>query len=141
VSYPPAEFSPPPTSGTTGGDHTVMNKRSMGSEGEQLAARFLQEKGYEIIERNYRFGRGEMDLIAKEGNDLVFIEVKARRSSEYGAPEESITVAKEAQLKRVADGYLSEHDIEDQNCRFDIVTITYEHGAPVINLIQNVFLG
>jgi putative endonuclease len=118
-----------------------MNKRSMGTEGEQLAAKFLQDRGYEIIERNYRFGRGEIDLIAKEGPDLVFIEVKARRTFQYGAPEESITVAKEAQLKRVADGYLSERNIENQSCRFDVVTITYEHGAPVIDLIQNVFLG
>jgi putative endonuclease len=113
----------------------------MGTEGESLAAQFLEAKGYTILEKNYRFDRGEIDLVAKDGQELVFIEVKARRSREFGAPEESVTPAKEAQLKKVAEGYLYEHSIENQSCRFDVVTITYQDGRPVLRLIQNAFLA
>ena len=116
-----------------------MNRRSKGTEGEVLAAQFLNDRGYTILERNYRFGRGEIDLIAKDGAELVFVEVKARHSSAYGAPEESITRSKEAQLKKVAEAYLFERNIENQSCRFDIVAVTYQHGAPVLRLIQNAF--
>jgi putative endonuclease len=118
-----------------------MSRRSKGTEGENLAAKFLEEKGYSILERNYRFERGEIDLVAREGSDLVFVEVKARHSQDYGAPEESVTTAKEAQLKKVAEGYLYEHNIENQSCRFDVVTITYQRGAPVLRLIHNAFLA
>ena len=118
-----------------------MNKRSTGAAGENLAAMFLKERGYEILERNYRFDRGEIDLVAREGQELVFVEVKTRHSDLYGAPEESVTPAKEAQLKKVAEGYLYEHQIEGQSCRFDVVTITYQDGRPVLRHIQNAFLG
>jgi putative endonuclease len=118
-----------------------MNRRAKGTEGENLAAQFLEKKGYSILERNYRFDRGEIDLVAKEGQELVFVEVKSRRSHAYGAPEESVTPAKEAQLKKVAEGYLYEHNIENQSCRFDIVTITYHRGSPVLRLIHNAFLA
>ena len=116
-----------------------MNRRSKGTEGEHLAAQFLEQRGYTIIERNYRFGRGEIDLVAKDGNELVFVEVKARHSQQYGDPEESITPAKEAQLKKVAEGYVYEHNIENQSCRFDVVTIMYQGGTPVLRLIHNAF--
>jgi putative endonuclease len=116
-----------------------MSKRSKGTEGEDLAAQLLTKSGYTILERNYRFGRGEIDLVAKDGEELVFVEVKARHSSAYGAPEESITRSKEAQLKKVAEAYLYERHIENQSCRFDIVAITFQRGAPVLRLIQNAF--
>jgi len=118
-----------------------MNRRSKGTEGENLAARFLEKQGYAILERNYRFDRGEIDLVARDGKELVFVEVKARHSKLYGAPEESITPAKEVQLKKVAEGYLYEHNIENQSCRFDVVTITYQRGVPVLRLIQNAFFA
>jgi putative endonuclease len=116
-----------------------MNRRSVGTEGEDLAATLLEERGYTILKRNYRFGRGEIDIVAREGEELVFVEVKSRRSSQDGAPEESITLGKESQLKKVAEGYLLEHDIVNQSCRFDVVTITYQKGVPALQLIQNVF--
>jgi putative endonuclease len=118
-----------------------MSKRSIGTEGETLATDFLTKKGYTILERNYRFGRGEIDIIAEQGSDLVFIEVKSRRSAQYGSPEESVTLKKESQLKRVADGYLLERGIENQSCRFDVVAITFQKGVPEFHLIQNVFVA
>ena len=118
-----------------------MNKRSKGAAGETLAAEFLKAKGFVILERNYRFDRGEIDLVARDGQELVFVEVKTRHSNTYGAPEESVTPAKEEQLKKVAEGYLYEHQIEGQSCRFDVVTLTYQDGSPVLRHIQNAFVG
>jgi putative endonuclease len=116
-----------------------MNKRAEGTKGEDLAAAYLERSGYRIIERNYRFERGEIDLIALEGDELVFIEVKARRSAAFGLPQEAITPQKEEQIKKVAEGYLFEHQIEDQACRFDVVAIAYERGRADIQLIRNAF--
>lgn len=81
-----------------------MSRRSKGMEGENLAAQFLEERGYAILERNDRFDRGKIDLIAKHRQQLVFIEVKARHSQQYGSPEESVTFAKVAQLKKWPKG-------------------------------------
>ncbi len=114
-----------------------MNKHQKGRLGEDLAARFLEGKGYRIIERNYRYDRGEIDIIAQEGKDLVFVEVKLRETEAFGTPEESITPFKEEQLKKVAEGYLFEHNLEDQACRFDVVAITFVDGKPSIRVLLN----
>lgn len=114
-----------------------MNKHQKGRLGEDLAARFLEEQGYRIIERNYRYDRGEIDIIAQDGTILVFVEVKSRESASSGPPEESVTPSKEEQLKKVAEGYLFERNIEHQPCRFDVVAITIVDGKPGIRLLQN----
>jgi putative endonuclease len=116
-----------------------MNKRAEGTRGEELAAAYLERIGYRIIERNYRFDRGEIDLIAQDGDELVFIEVKARRSGAFGLPQDAVTPQKEEQIKKVAEGYLFEHQIENQACRFDVVAIAYERGGTDIELIRNAF--
>jgi putative endonuclease len=116
-----------------------VNKRAEGAKGEDLAAAYLERNGYQILERNYRFDRGEIDLIAREGDDLVFIEVKARRSGEFGLPQEAVTPQKEEQLRKVAEGYLFEHQIENQACRFDVVAIAYTRGRPDIEVIRDAF--
>lgn len=121
---------------TTG---TGLNRRKEGSFGEELAAEFLQKNGYLILERNYRFGRGEIDLIAKDGEELVFVEVKARRSISYGPPEDAITPAKERQILAVAEGYLYEKKIDIQPCRFDVIAIRYVKGKADIRHIKNAF--
>jgi putative endonuclease len=114
-----------------------MNKHQKGRLGENLAAQFLEGKGYRIIERNYRYDRGEIDIIAQDGKDLVFVEVKLRETEAFGSPEESITPFKEEQLKKVAEGYLFEKNLEDQPCRFDVVAITFVDGKPKIRILQN----
>ncbi|MEK6757331.1 MAG: YraN family protein [Bacteroidota bacterium] len=116
-----------------------MNSRKEGSRGEDLAAEYLAKNGYSILERNFRFERGEVDLIARDGDELVFIEVKARRSDAFGLPEDAITPQKEEQIKRVAEGYLFERQIENQACRFDVVAITYNQGKSDIRIIRNAF--
>lgn len=116
-----------------------MNRRARGTSGENLAVEFLEKKGYRILERNYYFARGEIDIIADDRGTLVFIEVKARRSSAYGEPEEAISMRKRRQLRKVAQGYLYTRKIEDRECRFDVVAIKYLEQGPEIRHLENAF--
>jgi putative endonuclease len=116
-----------------------VNRRIQGKAGEDLAAEFLERNGFKIIERNYRFQRGEIDLIAEEGNELVFVEVKSRRSTIFGAPEDAVTEEKQEQVHTVADGYLFEHNIDDRPCRFDVVAIEFKYGRAEIHHIRDAF--
>ena len=116
-----------------------MNTRKRGTQGEDAAVGYLARKGYRILERNFRFDRGEIDIVAEDHNQLVFVEVKARRSTIFGDPEEAITEAKCRQLRKVAEGYLFEHNLDDQNCRFDVVAVEYESNVPVIRHIEDAF--
>jgi putative endonuclease len=117
-----------------------MSQRSKGLEGESLAAAYLEQQGYRILERNFRFGHGEVDLIARDGDELVFVEVKTRHGENFGTPEEAMTPKKEALMKKVAEGYLHVHRIDQQACRFDVVAITFAEGEPRIRLIRDAFL-
>jgi putative endonuclease len=116
-----------------------INRRILGKAGEDLAARFLEQQGFIIIERNYRFERGEIDLIAEDGEELVFVEVKARRSTAYGAPEDAVTEEKQEQVHAVAEGFLFERDIDNRPCRFDVVAIEYRNNNTDIRHIKNAF--
>ena len=116
-----------------------MNTRKRGEQGESTAVDYLQKKGYRILERNFRYERGEIDIVAKDHNELVFVEVKARHSKLFGDPEESITEAKCRQLWKVAEGYLFKHDLEDQHCRFDVVAIEYQNNVPVVRHLIDAF--
>lgn len=120
----------------------TTSTKKFGDEGEELAVELLVNKGYEIIKRNYRFGKGELDIIAKDPNEegLVFIEVKSRKSLEYGYPEESITKSKIKQLKRIAELYLFENNIKEILCRFDVIAILMPPGEkPQIQHYVNAF--
>jgi putative endonuclease len=116
-----------------------INRRTQGKAGEDLAASFLERNGLKILERNYRFERGEIDLIAEEGDELVFVEVKARRSKMYGSPEDAVTEEKQEQVHAVADGYLFERDIDNRPCRFDVVAIEFKNGKAEIRHTRDAF--
>lgn len=94
-----------------------------GRRAEERAAEFLRSLGYQILARNYRWRGGEIDLIAREGNCLVFVEVKARSSRTYGLPEEAITPGKRQRLLRTARRYLQQHPTE-LLVRFDVVALS-----------------
>jgi putative endonuclease len=116
------------------------NNKSFGNEGEDIASDYLKKNGYEIIERNYRFHKGEIDIVAKdnETNYLVFIEVKSRKSLEYGEPEYAITPAKAKQLKRMANYYLLDNHVKNIDCRLDVITILFTPAnPPLINHYKN----
>lgn len=114
------------------------NKRT-GDEGEAVACQFLTRHGLQILERNYRYGHGEIDIIARDGEALVFCEVKTRFNDQFGDPECAITPRKQAQIRRIARGYLFEHRISDQICRFDVVAIRMYGATPDIRHIRNAF--
>lgn len=113
--------------------------KEKGKEGEDLAASLLIEKGFEIIERNYRYGKGELDIIARDKNFLVFVEVKSRESLEYGKPEEAITKKKMSQVRKIAEAYLAEKNITNENIRFDVVAILFLNGEISIEHYENAF--
>jgi putative endonuclease len=116
------------------------NKRTTGNYGEDLACKFLQQLGYQIVERNYFYGHGEIDIIAKDGDELVFVEVKYRTNDEYGPPELSISKGKQKLIRRTAEAYLFDKKIKDQNCRIDLIAILHlKDERPKINHIINAF--
>ena len=115
-------------------------KKITGDRGEEIAADLLMSKGFQIIERNYRYGRGEIDIIANDKDILVFIEVKTRKNLEFGPPETAITKNKQNQIRRIATAYLVEKEISDTDCRFDVVAILLKKNLPpLINHIENAF--
>lgn len=110
-----------------------------GAEAERLAAEFLSSKGMKILQRNYRYERGEIDIVAEDGDELVFVEVKWRRNSSFGEPEDAVTPEKQEQIMKVAEGYLFEHGAEDRPCRFDVITVSDKSGNRVLTHYVNAF--
>ena len=108
-----------------------------GDWGEEYARRFLEKKGYSIIEAKYRGKYGEIDLVAWEGECLVFVEVKSRRTRAFGRPEESVTVAKQQKLVQSAQEYVQEKGYEDREWRIDVVGIEAGGARPRVQLIRN----
>jgi len=120
-----------------------MEKSELGKKGEEIAVKFLKEKGYEILMRNYRYSRGEIDIIAKDPDDgfTVFVEVKTRKNLEFGEPEYGITPGKIRQLKKVAELYLADNEIYEADCRFDVIAIVMEdENNPSIKHYVNSFM-
>ncbi len=103
----------------------MVNKRETGSRYETLAAAYLTKSGYVILERNFRGRQGEIDLIARDGTYLVFIEVKYRANGAMGDPLEAVGAIKQQRIRQTAAWYLRRHGLpEDTPCRFDVVGIT-----------------
>ena len=100
-----------------------MNRRAYGSEGEQTACDFLRAKGWKILDRNVRRGRGEIDIIARRRGIIAFVEVKRRSSTAYGQPAEAVNLQKQARIAQAAALYIQENDLDDANIRFDIIEI------------------
>jgi len=117
----------------------MFNKQKKGTIGEDLAVDYLTKKGYRIRQRNYRFEHGEIDIVAEDGNALVFVEVKTRRSKEYGEPEDAVTPRKREKIRSTADGYLFENNIDDKECRFDVVAIDYQQNKTEIRHLKDAF--
>ena len=112
----------------------------LGKWGEELAAEYLKEKGYEIIERDWKSGHHDLDIIAKDGNTLVIIEVKTRRSRFFGNPEEAVDYRKRQSLLSAINHYVKSHHFSSQ-VRFDIVSIVGTIGSkPEIDHIRDVAL-
>jgi len=113
--------------------------KKIGQAGEEAAAAFLQSKGYEIIARNFRAERGEIDIICKIEKVIVFVEVKTARTGQFGAPETWVTIAKQKQIGKVAAAFLQQIDIDDFDCRFDVVAIDHTAKTNKIRHLENAF--
>ncbi len=110
-----------------------------GRQGELRAASFLRSHRYQILEQNYRFARGEIDIIAEKDDVLVFVEVKTSTSEAFGEPETWVTEAKQKQIGMVAERYLQEKEIDEQDCRFDVIAVHIDGGGSRLKHIENAF--
>ncbi len=114
-------------------------RRQLGDHGEDLAAAALKQQGYKILERNYVTPLGEIDLIARQGKTLVIVEVKTRRGSRFGTPQEAVHPGKQGRLRRLADYYLKAKRLANTPVRFDVVAVTLEGDEPQVEIIQDAF--
>ncbi|MDQ4039469.1 MAG: YraN family protein [Actinomycetota bacterium] len=105
-------------------------KDALGAHGEDLAAAHLIEAGLKVLDRNWRCPIGELDIVAREGNILVFCEVKTRRSTAFGDPAEAVTWRKARKLRQLAGQWLTEHDEHAREVRFDVVAVLAGPGTP-----------
>ncbi len=104
-------------------------KDALGAYGEDLAAAHLIEAGLTVLDRNWRCSIGELDIVAREGNVLVFCEVKTRRSLAFGDPAEAVTWRKARKLRQLAGQWLTEHDEHARELRFDVLAVLATHGS------------
>lgn len=106
----------------------MSNRRRFGQLGEDYAVKLLKRKGYKILERNFRAKFGEIDIVAKDGDTLVFVEVKTRWSKKFGLPEEAVTPKKLSKIKRTGEYYSLTHPTLPKKLRIDVVALEVEGG-------------
>lgn len=106
-----------------------MDRAALGILGEDLVARHLSSVGCRILHRRWRIQQGEIDLVAEDRGEVVFVEVKARRGDGYGLPEDAVTARKRAHLRAVAHAYLSAHGLESRPFRIDIAAVAFPPGG------------
>ncbi|MGO9480911.1 MAG: YraN family protein [Candidatus Kryptoniota bacterium] len=116
-----------------------MLNKVLGAKGEQLASEFLKRNGFEVMERNFRYERGEIDIIAKKGSMITFCEVKTRTSSAYGGGENAVNYRKQQQIRKVAEGYIAARELGDCDFRFDVVVVELKQNSTRIRIIENAF--
>lgn len=122
-----------------------MSPAETGRIGEDLAVAFLEDLGFRTMERNYRFGREEVDIVAFEptprddGGMIVFVEVKTRRGRGFGDPEAAVDAAKQQAIRRVAEAYLHERKLIPSPVRFDVVSVRLGAGEPQVTHFRNAF--
>jgi putative endonuclease len=116
------------------------HRQSLGKLGENLACAALIERGYVIIARRHRTKLGEIDIIARDGDTTVFVEVKSRAGDEFGGGAAAVTAWKQRKVAQMAMDYLVRHRLEDQPCRFDVVTVDVVNGQePRVEIYMNAF--
>jgi putative endonuclease len=110
-----------------------------GKRGEDIACAYLKRRGYRIVERNYKCPLGELDIMARDGDAIVFVEVKSRKSEEFGDPQLAVGLEKQKKVSRMSLTYLKEKHLYPCNARFDVVAIKMLPDGITIELIQNAF--
>jgi putative endonuclease len=112
---------------------------TLGKAGEDLACGELERRGYAIVARRYRRRAGELDIVARDGPTLVFVEVKARHGRAFGDAAEAVTPLKRRRMVQMATEYMMRNRLAHCPCRFDVVSVAFEAGRPVIDVFQNAF--
>ncbi len=117
----------------------TQRRAGLGKMGEDLACRELERRGYAILARRYRRRGGELDIVAQDGATLVFVEVKTRDGDAFGTGGDAITALKRRRMMRLAVDYMMRHHLSGSACRFDVVSVRVDGGAPSIEVVQNAF--
>ncbi len=117
---------------------SAQDKTAVGRAGEEAAARYLEQQGYVVLERNYRLRSGEVDIIARDGDYLVFVEVKTRSGGRFGSPFEAVDQRKQRRIARTALAYLAERNRE-MPVRFDVAAVFPANGSFRVELLRNAF--
>jgi putative endonuclease len=117
----------------------TKERLDLGRLGEDLALKKIKSLGYKCVARNYRCPLGEVDLIARDGDALVFIEIKTRKGRSIGYAKESVNKRKRRQLSKVALAYMKSHNVEDTKSRFDVVAVHIREGMHEIEVVRNAF--
>ncbi len=117
----------------------TRERKRKGARGEERASGYLQERGYRILERNYRCPLGEMDIIARDGRTIVFVEVKARSSERFGSPQEAISAQKKRRMTAIALFYLKGRGWLGEPARFDVAAVNLGDGDETVTLFKNAF--
>lgn len=113
-------------------------KQEFGKNGEQLAEAYLNLIGYKILEKNFRCSRGEIDIIALDKKEIIFVEIKSRTNKEYGLPSEAVTEKKLEHIYKTAEYYLYIRNLLKQNTRIDVIEIFLEQDKCFINHLKQV---
>lgn len=119
-----------------------MNHIELGKKGEDIACEYLEDLDYIVLTRNYKLKSGEIDIIARKNNKISFIEVKTRRTKNYGIPSEAVDLTRQQRIKNTAAQFISKYRANLQNINaftFDIIEVFYKKGAIDINHMKNVF--
>jgi len=117
----------------------IDNRQSLGKSGEDLACDELQRRGYEILARRYRTRFGEIDIVARSNQTIVFVEVKTRAGEDFGGGAAAVTPWKQRRVAQMAVDYLSRHQLHNQPCRFDVVTVDMKDGGPEVIVYEHAF--
>jgi putative endonuclease len=118
----------------------TIPRQNLGKSGEEMAAQELERRGYAILARRYRTRHGEIDLVARDGETIVFVEVKARVTNEFGSAAEAVTSWKQRRLSRMASDYIARNDLALRPCRFDVVAIDAAGGPlETVTVFVNAF--
>ncbi len=119
---------------------SLLDRNSLGKSGEDCACRELEGCGYAILARRYRSRFGEIDIVAREGEIIVFVEVKARTSDGYVEPAEAVTLSKQSRVAAIVEDYLARRRLRQVPCRFNVVAVALgTDGRPVVEVFQSAF--
>jgi putative endonuclease len=114
-------------------------RQAFGLAGEQLACDELERRGYVVLDRRYRTRAGELDIVARHGDYVVFVEVKARSDRSFGDPEEAVTSQKQQKMVWMATDYLARKSMQDVPCRFDVVAVNAQSDPPTVMVLADAF--